>query len=292
MIAGIDGGGTSTKLEIRREDNTGAERMRFGPFNVSAVGPEGVKKVIGQIAEKTDLACISRICVGGAGASYAGLKDLLLDTMGKYGFHGQIQIRTDSEIALRGAIEGPGGILIAGTGSIAWGVNGKGETARIGGWGHLIDDEGSGYTIGRDALRAAVRTQDRREHADALRQAVLSRIGGNDNRGILDYVYYSGRDKSATAALASTVIDLASAGDSASLRILEKNADELYRMVCAMADMLGMTKPHVALLGGLLETENPYSMIVKEKLRNVCEPTAPAHDALWGAAQLAWEMKD
>ena len=290
MIAGIDGGGTSTRLELRREDNTGAERMKFGPFNISAIGPEGVRKVIGEIAARTDLSALSRVCVGGAGASCAGLGSLLEETMGAYGFHGRLRVCTDSEIALRGAMEGPGGILIAGTGSIAWGMNGEGKTVRVGGWGHLIDDEGSGYTIGRDALRAAVRTQDGRAEAETLRSAVLARIGGKDNHSILDYVYYSGRDKSATAALASVVIGLAGEGDPVSLRILEKNADELAGLARAMAAGLGMDRPRVALLGGLLETENPYSEMVKNKLRAVCETAAPEHDALWGAAQLAREM--
>lgn len=291
MIAGIDGGGTSTKLEIRREDNTGAERMQFGPFNISAVGPEGVRRVIGEIAGKTDIAAFSRICVGGAGASCAGLKDLLEESMGAYGFHGQIRVCTDSEIALRGAMDGSGGILIAGTGSIAWGINEAGETVRVGGWGHLIDDAGSGYAIGRDALQAAARTQDGREDAHALRRAVLDRIGGTDNHAILDYVYYSGRDKSAVAALAAEVIALAADGDRDALHILDRNADELARTVRALAKGMKTERPRVAMMGGLLESENAYSSRVRARLEEICEPICPAHDALWGAAQLAWEMK-
>ena len=292
MIAGIDGGGTSTKLEIRREDNTGAERMQFGPFNIAAVGPEGIRRVIGEIAGKTDVAAISRICVGGAGASFAGLKDLLAECLAAYGFQGKIRVCNDSEIALRGAMDGPGGILIAGTGSIAWGVNAEGETYRVGGWGHLIDDAGSGYAIGRDALQAAVRTQDGRDGAYALRRSLLKRIGGKDNFDILNYVYYSGRDKSAVAALASEVLSLAGEGDPDALRILDRNAAGLADMACALAKGLKTEKPRVAMMGGLLESDNVYSARVREKLTGICEPVRPRHDALWGAAQLAWEMKD
>lgn len=292
MIAGIDGGGTSTKLEIRREDNTGAERMQFGPFNIAAVGAEGVRRVIGEIAGKTDVAAISRVCVGGAGASFAGLKDLLAECLHEYGFQGKIRVCGDSEIALRGAMDGPGGILIAGTGSIAWGVNAEGETYRVGGWGHLIDDAGSGYAIGRDALQAAVRTQDGRDHAEKLRERLLARIGGKDNFDILHYVYYSGRDKSAVAALTADVLALAAEGDADALRILNRNAAGLADMARALAKGLKTEKPRVAMMGGLLETDNVYSARVRNLLEEVCEPVRPAHDALWGAAQLAWEMKD
>ena len=290
MIGGIDGGGTSTKLELRDENNGNPQRMKFGPFNISAIGPEGVKRVMEEIAEKVDVSLLTRFCVGGAGASFAGLKELLLESLIPHGFCGQLRIYNDSEIALRGAMEGPGGILIAGTGSIAFGKNEKGEAVRVGGWGHLIDDEGSGYTIGRDALRVAVRAEDGRAEACALRAAVLDAVQAQDNRGILNYVYYSGRDKSAVAALASCVLALAEKGDSAALGILNRNADELKTTVCALGARLGIVSPKIALLGGLLESDNPYSRVVREKLQTVCIPIAPEHDALWGAAQLAWEM--
>ena len=290
MIAGIDGGGTSTKLELRDENNGSPQRMKFGPFNISAVGAEGVKRVMEEMTGAVDVSQLSRLCVGGAGSSFAGLKDLLLECLIPHGFCGQLQIYNDSEIALRGAMEGPGGILIAGTGSIAFGKNEKGETARVGGWGHLIDDEGSGYTIGRDALRLAVRTEDGREKAFALREAVLDATRARDNRGILDYVYFSGRDKSAIAALASSVLALAEKEDPAALGILERNAGELKATVNALSLKLGMVSPKIALLGGLLESSNSYSCVVREKLGEVCLPIAPEHDALWGAAQLAWEM--
>lgn len=290
MIAGIDGGGTSTKLELRDGGNRLVRRLAFGPFNVSAVGVEGVRDVVRDMARAVDVREIERLCVGGAGASFSGLRELLLRELSGHGFAGRLTLCTDFEIALRGAMDGPGGILIAGTGSVAYGRNAAGASARVGGWGHLIDDEGSGYAIGRDALAAAVRTGDGRMNAGALRQAVLARIGGADTGSILDYVYYSGRDKSAVAAIASCVLDCAREGDAASRAILERNAGELACIVHALARRLGMERPRVALLGGLLQNETVYGEIVRERLAPVCEAVSPAHDALWGAAQLAYEM--
>lgn len=290
MIAGIDGGGTSTKLELRDENNHLIKRMRFGPFNISAVGVEGVKKVIREMSDQVPFAEITRFCIGGAGASYQNLQELLQEEMGQYGFHGRLMLCTDFDIALRGAIEGPGGILIAGTGSVAFGRNEKGEGIRVGGWGHLIDDLGSGYAIGRDALAAAVQTADCRANAVCLQQAVYALTETVDTQGILNYVYYSGRDKSATAAVARAVLDCADVGDEASLEILRRNAGELARIAEALAKRLEVTQPKVCLLGGLLANDTIYGKMTRELLADVCETPEPLHDALWGAAQLAWEM--
>ena len=291
MIAGIDGGGTSTRLELRDDANRPVQRLTFGPFNISAVGEAGVRSVLRELCEAVDVRAIDRLCVGGAGVSFAGLRELLLDELGAHGFAGGLTLCSDGEIALRGAMDGPGGILIAGTGSVAFGRNAAGESARVGGWGHLIDDVGSGYALGRDALAAAVQTGDGRMQAHALRAAVLEKIGGQGTPDILNYVYYSGRDKSAVAALASCVLACAAEGDEASREILSRNAAELTRIVRALAQRLCMERPRVALLGGLLQNDTPYAQVVRGQLAAVCEPAAPEHDALWGAAQLAYEWK-
>ena len=291
MIAGIDGGGTSTKLELRDDDNQFLRRLAFGPFNVSAVGVDGVRAVLRELADAVELSRVRRFCVGGAGASYDGLRELLLTELGARGFAGQLRLCSDFEIALRGAMDGAGGILIAGTGSVAYGVNERGESARVGGWGHLIDDAGSGYAIGRDALAVTVRAGDGRMRADALRAAILAAIGGTDNADVLNYVYYSGRDKSAIAALAATVLHCADAGDATALRILRDNAAQLTEIARALAERLGMPRPRIALLGGLLANDTLYGRMVREALAPVCLTPDPEHDALWGAAQLAWELR-
>ena len=83
----------------------------------------------------------------------------------------------------------------------------------------------------------------------------------------------------------------AAAGDAASRDILARNAQDLVRIVGALAQQLSMERPRVALLGGLLQNDTPYAQIARQQLAAVCEPVAPAHDALWGAAQLAYEMQ-
>ena len=164
MFIGIDGGGTSTKVEIHRDGQS--ERRKYGPFNISAIGEEAFRKLLREMfADWGSLEECRAICVGGAGVSCGELEQIIREELKPTGFAGKLLLRSDSEIALRGAVDGPGCILIAGTGSIGFGVNEAGETARVGGFGHLIDDEGSGYALGRDALSAAVRALDGRMDA-------------------------------------------------------------------------------------------------------------------------------
>ena len=129
MFIGIDGGGTSTKVEIHRDGQS--ERRKYGPFNISAIGEEAFRKLLREMfADWGSLEECRAICVGGAGVSCGELEQIIREELRPTGFAGKLLLRSDSEIALRGAVDGPGCILIAGTGSIGFGVNEAGETAR------------------------------------------------------------------------------------------------------------------------------------------------------------------
>lgn len=288
MFIGIDGGGTSTKVEVHRDGQS--ERRKYGPFNISAIGEEAFRKLLREMfADWGSLEECRAICVGGAGVSCGELEQIIREELRPTGFAGKLLLRSDSEIALRGAVDGPGCILIAGTGSIGFGVNEAGETARVGGFGHLIDDEGSGYALGRDALSAAVRALDGRMDTALLRDGVLHFIGGKNTGDILNYVYYQDRGKAGVAALSRVTVECAEQGDEAALAILRRGAQELRGIVEALARRLNMEKPRLALLGGLLDHEGIYRTLAEEALQTVAQVVPPAHDALWGAAKLAEE---
>lgn len=290
FIAGIDGGGTGTRLELRRGDNTFIGRAEFGPFNIAAIGEErfterlrGIFSYCGEMSE------CAALCIGGAGVSVGAMADITHRELERRGFRGVLTLCGDHEIALRGALSGPGGILIAGTGSICCGRNPAGEFVRCGGWGHIIDDAGSGYAIGRGALAEAVRAEDGRSPGSALHREVMEKLGAKDAGGIVEFVYHSGAGKAGIAALAGLVLDCAAAGDIRSLDILDREADELAALVRALAAGMKTGRPRLALLGGLLTGKNVYADIVRSKLESLAELTEPEHDALWGAAQLAFD---
>lgn len=113
MFIGIDGGGTSTKVEIHRDGQS--ERRKYGPFNISAIGEEAFRKLLREMfADWGSLEECRAICVGGAGVSCGELEQIIREELKPTGFAGKLLLRSDSEIALRGAVDGPGCILIAG----------------------------------------------------------------------------------------------------------------------------------------------------------------------------------
>ena len=288
-VIGIDGGGTKTRVAVCAPDGTLLRRETLGAFNLSAIGEDGFRRRTEEIlALCGDMRGCGAICVGGAGVSGAAAGEILRAELAAHGFAGKLLLCGDHEIALAGAMQTPGCVLIAGTGSVCYGKNAAGETFRCGGGGHIIDDPGSGYTLGRDALAAALRTEDGRLSENALHAAVMDAVGGHDIQGIFDFVYFSRRGKSDIAALAPLVLRCAEQGDAVSLAILRRGATELARLVSAVTGRLGLDKKSpCALAGGLLAENNIYRRTVCEALAPFCCPAKPEHGALFGAVQLA-----
>ena len=177
LFLGIDGGATSTRCVLAREDRVIAKSNGRGT-NLNRCSPEDVRDtlqtIIGEACVKagTTPAEIGFGCFGAAGAAHPEIRDTLRHLLAQI-VAGQIEVVTDVEIALDAAFPGPpsttgatqpqggtGVIVLAGTGSIAYGRNPLGETARAGGWGRAVSDEGSGYWIGRMAVSAALRALD------------------------------------------------------------------------------------------------------------------------------------
>src|SRR5262249_28972129 len=130
------------------------------------------------------------ICLGIAGVDRQDEARTVRAIMRRLGHRSRTVVVNDALIALvAGAGDGPGIVIIAGTGSIAYGRNGRYEAARAGGWGHIIGDEGSGYWIGREALAAVMREVDGRGPATRLTREVLTYFNIADTSGLPRIVY-------------------------------------------------------------------------------------------------------
>ncbi len=290
FIAGIDGGGTHTRIEVRDMENQLLRRGEFGPFNLNSIGEQAFRGLLQEVfAWCGGMAECARFCVGGAGVSNPKVGQILEEELETAGFTGKWYLCGDQEIALRGAMDGPGVVVIAGTGSICFGKNEARQTARSGGYGHLIDDGGSGYALGRDVLSSAVRTLDGRVEDSGILRAVCDRLGTGPE-GIVPFVYGPETDKAAIAQFALIALEQARKGDREAQHILRREAGELAQMVAAVQTRLNMPYCRIALLGGLITSENPYRQAVVDALSSLGTVVSAQRNALWGAAQMAWEL--
>lgn len=291
FVAGIDGGGTHTRLELRDRENRFVCRKEFGPFNLNAIGEAAFRRLLRQVFEACgQMEECAGLCVGGAGVSNPDLGEILKQELERVHFQGSWKLCGDQEIALRGAMEGPGMVVIAGTGSICFGKNDQNQTARSGGFGHLIDDGGSGYFLGREVLALAVRQWDGRAPGREILDGVYRRLGKATPEAIVSFVYAPETDKAAIARFSSVALELAEQGNAAAVELLEKGARELYALVSAVQQRLNLQNCPIALLGGLLEKDNIYRRQAAQALSELGAVIYPQNDALWGAAQMAWEL--
>jgi len=159
----------------------------------------------------------------------------------------------DSELILAGGTpDGWGVALVAGTGSVCLGRTREGRTVRVGGWGPILGDEGSGYQIAVSALRRVTQTADGRAEAKALLAAVLRHWSLPEAGALIRYVHRAEATPSEIAGLATVVLDLATRGDDDARAIVEGAADELAGHVRTVVRKLGVKQPPLALSGGLL----------------------------------------
>lgn len=161
VFLGIDGGGSKTSCLIGDEKSVLGTGMAGGS-NVVRLGENSARQALHEAirqacaSAKVTPAQIQRACIGLAGAARPGVQDAVYRMIAEI-ISGDIEITSDMEITLEAAFDdGPGVIVIAGTGSIAYARNAQGQTARAGGWGFAISDEGSGYWIGKTAVATAV----------------------------------------------------------------------------------------------------------------------------------------
>ena len=191
---GIDGGGTKTAVELRTRGSAAHSRAVFGPLNCNSDRTAAAKTLTDTLAwlaaQPEGLAGCDGLCIGSAGISNPDAYNFIQDIIRAGGYTGPLQIVGDQVTALAGALGQPvGTVLIAGTGSICYARTADGREARSGGWGHLIDDEGSAYALGRDILRAVVRAADGRAPATALTELVAQRLGAPGVQPVIRFTY-------------------------------------------------------------------------------------------------------
>ena len=190
---------------------------------------------------------------------------------------------------------GKGILLIAGTCSFCYGKNSRGETCHTGGWGYIMGDEGSGYEMACEILRAVAKAWDGRGKPTVLTELVMEywHLTGMDE--LMDCVYRSGKGKSELASLAFLCDIAYDKGDIAAYQIMEKAAGVLSDMVTAASKKLkgDLEKLPCIYTGSLLTESRHLKHHLEEKLLSRCPDMKlhPCkHHAAWGCAALAWRQ--
>ena len=298
IVLGLDGGGSKTRVVVA--DETGAEIISVeGPG--SAVRPgraehsaDVIAAIVKDALASADMAHVvpKVLCAGVAGVGRDPERQALWQALMARELAEEVVVHADAMVALDDAFgDGPGVLLVAGTGSVAFGRSPAGTFARCGGWGPVIGDEGSGAWIGRRALSVVTAASDGREPDTALVGAVLTAAQVND---VQELVAWAAVATPATlAALAPAVLSTAESGDLRANAIVSIAVEELALHVRTLARRLFVDERAalpVALAGGLLSRGTLLRKRVEHRLKSAvpgavvrAEEVVPARGAVRGA---------
>ncbi len=267
MILGIDAGGTKTRAIVIDENGDILYDGKGGAGNPLVVGVEGVYEAIsnalGKFKEKRFEVAI--LGLGGAGFDKEARKELA-EKMKKVIEADKIEVYNDCYVAVRGAIgrRKRGMIVLAGTGSMVIGIDERGNYYKAGGWGHLLGDEGSGYKISYDAIRAVMAYWEGMGPYTTLKDAVERVFGFKDFNDVVRFFYVEGGPRDKIASFSPYVLEYAEKGDYIAKKIVRENIKELTKGVGSVK--LRMGDDYTSYGGGMFNSSY-YRNVVREELK-------------------------
>ncbi|MEW6231145.1 MAG: BadF/BadG/BcrA/BcrD ATPase family protein [Chloroflexota bacterium] len=299
LILGIDGGGTKTVCVLADDRGKALGRGRSGSSNYNSVGIERARRSILEAVAGAFAAAglaereVGAICLGLAGVDRPTDVHLIQEAMGSANLARKVVIVNDAEVALAGATEsGLGVVVIAGTGSIAFGINRRGEKRRAGGWGPILGDEGSGYAIGLGALVSILKSHDGRGPRTSLTPLIMERWKLSRIDDIVGRVYVTPPPRLEIAALAPVVAKAARAGDEVARDIWRRAGLDLAHAAVAVIRGLGMTQEvfEVATAGSVFKAGELILSPFRSAIRDVAKGASvvkPRSEPVMGAVRLA-----
>lgn len=299
FFLGIDAGATSTEVLLIEDSGFKIQDLRFkiqdyriqkfGAINCNVLGInktiEQIAKIIRKVSARVGLENVVCITAGIAGAGNKKVREQIKKTLAKKLGFKKIKIYPDTEIAFASMFnpnEKNCGIMIAGTGSILYYIDANGRVGKIGGFGRLIDDLGSGYWIGREGLNAIVKFYDGRSKKTLLVYALKKKFGINE-RTIVQKIYHQGFP---IGSIAELVFRCAEKNDSMSKEIIKQAAVHLAEHFLA----LPKRKMKIGLVGSLFTKE----ILLEKYLRKIAKEKYPhisfvkvKYPPVWGAIKIA-----
>lgn len=251
-VIGIDAGGTKTVGLLADASGQIVTKARGAGANLVVHGELAVEKVLYQIIEDLEApGPVGAICLGMAGVDRPEEKELMHGVLRRLGMRRAVRIVPDALVALvAGAPEGVGIVVVAGTGSIAYGVDPRGKTARAGGWGYLLGDEGSAFWLGHAAIRLGIRAADGRGPATTLFDRIADTLDLDVPDGLVKWFYDQELSRHRVAELASLVEEAANDGDDGASALLDQAAQHLARAGRSVARQLEFSEPFPCVQAG------------------------------------------
>jgi glucosamine kinase len=297
MVVGLDGGGTGSRVLFM--DLHGADlHMTEGPPGLvdpsdPRAAAQAMAVVVRGAADHLGLPLPARaLWAGLAGAGRPESRRAVEEELGALGLAQRVRVGMDVQGAHRDAFgNGPGFVLVVGTGSMGWGRDPDGMEVRVGGWGSFLGEEGAGYWMGMEALRAVARSADGRDSPTLLLPLVLETLSLPDPHSVIRWVAEA--SKGEVGALAPLVLEAASQGDPSARSIVDEGVKALGKYLDVLARAWapwGRAFP-VALAGGMAAENGPLraplARMVKERGGVLhTGPVVPAR----GAARLALDL--
>ena len=250
IYVGIDGGGTKTEFiavsrsgcVVKRVTKTGCNPNDIGISGTESLICEGLDEIIREYPS------VCGTFAGIAGATTGNYAEKLQESLTRLYPRINFQVKSDA-FNIFALCDKADMALISGTGSVLLVRNGE-NYSRLGGWGHLFDNAGSAYDIGREAVRHALWCEERRKTPTKLYKMLLNRLNSETVWAHVNAMYSGGR--SYIASLATTVFDAYAEGDETAASIIDESARALAGLLNAGVELYG-AQPIAVASGGLFE---------------------------------------
>ncbi|GGA66696.1 N-acetylglucosamine kinase [Ornithinibacillus halotolerans] len=277
-VIGIDGGGTKTQVVLVDLNGKVLLNTTYGSTNPNAVTKQELNDTFQAIFQEMEenipgsLEMVSSIFAGVSGAGSKASASLLTEIIAPFfSLNTKITVVPDSINALYSGTFGmPGIVQISGTGSITYGINERQEQGRVGGWGYLLGDEGSGYDVGKHGIQAVLKFLDGRGPETMLKNMLFKLYTISSGRELIDKIYYSDNPRLEISRISKLVFQAFEKEDTVAMTILRQVAHDIAQSIMTLDQKLfnKTEKVTVVLCGGLFSNPTILPVLLRDALIN------------------------
>lgn len=283
-VIGIDGGGTKTQVIIADMDGNVVSNEVYGSTNPNTITAQELKdtfqNIFQDIQDKLPVGLEQVRCVfagisGVASKTSAAMVTEIMQSL--CNSNTLIRIEPDTVNALySGTLGKPGIVHISGTGSITFGINPDKQQARVGGWGYLLGDEGSGYDIGRRGITAVLQYEDGRGSKTILKELLYEQFKVGNGRELIDHIYHSTSPKLVISQTSKLVFDAYENNDPVAIEIIKHAVDDISHSIITLNQKLFSINEEikVILCGGLFSNKAILPPLLKERFASYSQNIA------------------